>query len=227
MFTVAVIEDLIEIKPEDFDLLSIQALEDGIHAKYADRVIQGVGLCICLWDLLEASEGRIGNGTGIAHVNTRFRMVVFRPFKGEVIQGQIRRNVKGVGLQLSLDFFDDIWVPCPIGLPKPSSFDESEGVWMWNSQNGDAAYDESEQVRFRVEREVWNNQTLSGPPPRSSSTQREERRAPYIIIASMTEDGLGPIRWWDEEAEGEEGEEEVEGVEAADGIEVEGQSNGF
>ncbi|KAL9062582.1 MAG: hypothetical protein Q9157_008795 [Trypethelium eluteriae] len=158
--TQAVIEDLIEIKPEDFDLLSIQALEDGIHAKYADRVIQGVGLCICLWDLLEASEGRIGNGTGIAHVN------------------------------ISLDFFDDIWVPCPIGLPKPSSFDESEGVWMWNSQNGDAAYDESEQ-------------------------------------ASMTEDGLGPIRWWDEEAEGEEGEEEVEGVEAADGIEVEGQSNGF
>ena len=33
------------------------------------QVIQKIGLCICLYDLLKASEGLIGHGTGIVNVN--------------------------------------------------------------------------------------------------------------------------------------------------------------
>jgi len=32
-------------------------------------VIQKIGLCICLYDLLSASEGLIGHGTGLVNVN--------------------------------------------------------------------------------------------------------------------------------------------------------------
>ena len=62
-----------------------------------------------MYDLLKASEGLIGHGTGIVNVNgplpgstprccrskadpnypVEFRLVVFRPFKGEVILGKI------------------------------------------------------------------------------------------------------------------------------------------
>ncbi len=33
------------------------------------QVIQKVGLCICMYDLLKASDGLIGHGTGLVNVN--------------------------------------------------------------------------------------------------------------------------------------------------------------
>ncbi|KAL1651408.1 DNA-directed RNA polymerase III complex subunit Rpc25 [Diplodia intermedia] len=69
MFLTTTISDLIQIKPEEFEKSSIQAIKDAIHAKYANKVIQEVGLCICLRDILKSSEGLIGHGTGIVNVN--------------------------------------------------------------------------------------------------------------------------------------------------------------
>lgn len=94
------------------------------------QVIQKIGLCICLYDLLWSSEGLIGHGTGLVNVNgmiadtsfrllsdlaadthaVEFRMVVFRPFKGEVMLGKIRSSTPA-GINLRTDFFDDIFVP--------------------------------------------------------------------------------------------------------------------
>lgn len=39
-----------------------------------------------------------------------FRMIVFRPFKGEVMLGRIRSSTPA-GINLRTDFFDDIFVP--------------------------------------------------------------------------------------------------------------------
>ena len=33
------------------------------------QVVQKVGLCICVYDILSASDGLIGHGTGIVNVN--------------------------------------------------------------------------------------------------------------------------------------------------------------
>ena len=33
------------------------------------QVIQKIGLCICVYDVLSASDGLIGHGTGIVNVN--------------------------------------------------------------------------------------------------------------------------------------------------------------
>lgn len=63
------IADLVEIAPEDFRKKSKAAIEDNINAKYANKVIQKIGLCICLYDLLWTSEGLIGHGTGLVNVN--------------------------------------------------------------------------------------------------------------------------------------------------------------
>jgi DNA-directed RNA polymerase III subunit RPC8 len=96
------------------------------------QVIQRIGLCICLYDLLWTSEGLIGHGTGLVNVNgsfarshvfvifsfadaiyaaVEFRMIVFRPFKGEVIIARVRSQTPS-GMHLSVgDFFQDIFVP--------------------------------------------------------------------------------------------------------------------
>jgi hypothetical protein len=63
------IADLVQIVPEDFEKDASLAIEDNINAKYANKVIQKIGLCICLYDLLSASEGLIGHGTGLVNVN--------------------------------------------------------------------------------------------------------------------------------------------------------------
>lgn len=73
-----------------------------------------MGLCICFYDLLSSSEGLIGHGEGNVHVNgiskqaalllgnigivftradqqctVEFRLIVFRPFRGEILEGTI------------------------------------------------------------------------------------------------------------------------------------------
>lgn len=63
------VADLVQIVPEDFNKDASQAIEDNINAKYANKVIQKIGLCVCLYDLLSASEGLIGHGTGLVNVN--------------------------------------------------------------------------------------------------------------------------------------------------------------
>jgi DNA-directed RNA polymerase III subunit RPC8 len=63
-----------------------------------------------MYDLLKASDGLIGHGNGNANVNVEFRMMVFRPFKGEII-GAVVKQCTPAGIQVSTQFFDDIFVP--------------------------------------------------------------------------------------------------------------------
>ncbi|KAG9815579.1 hypothetical protein KCU98_g15835, partial [Aureobasidium melanogenum] len=57
MYIIVTIADLIQISPQDFEKRSAQAIEDNINAKYADKVIHRVGLCVALYDILQTSEG--------------------------------------------------------------------------------------------------------------------------------------------------------------------------
>jgi DNA-directed RNA polymerase subunit E'/Rpb7 len=63
------IADLVQIAPAQFESHSRIAIENNINAKYSNRVIQKIGLCICMYDLLWASEGLIGHGSGLVNVN--------------------------------------------------------------------------------------------------------------------------------------------------------------
>ena len=86
------IADLVQISPEDIEKPSEESIEDNIDAKYANKVsrtcnfsgiecrlkfpsqvIQNIGLCICVFDILKASDGLIGHRTGIVNVNGQQR----------------------------------------------------------------------------------------------------------------------------------------------------------
>ncbi|CAK7270291.1 DNA-directed RNA polymerase III complex subunit Rpc25 [Sporothrix epigloea] len=110
MFILTKIADLVQISPNDFSKRSTVAIEDNINAKYSNKVIQKIGLCICLYDLLWTSEGLIGHGDGFVNVNVEFRLIVFHPFKGEVMFARIS-SCSPNGIHLRTDFFDDILVP--------------------------------------------------------------------------------------------------------------------
>ncbi|KAI9831371.1 MAG: DNA-directed RNA polymerase III subunit rpc25 [Phylliscum demangeonii] len=180
MFILTTFSDLIQISPEDLSKPSAEALEDNINAKYANKVIQKIGLCICMWDLLQASEGLIGHETGLVNVNVDFRLVIFRPFKGEILLGKISSSSED-GIKIRLDFFDDIIVPGHL-LFRGSEFDQKEQIWTWTTdENPDGYYfDKNESVYFRVESEQWND--LSPPAPSERElTALSEQKSPYII----------------------------------------------
>jgi DNA-directed RNA polymerase III subunit RPC8 len=60
----------VQIAPDDFRKQSHVAIEDNINSKYANKVVQKIGLCVCLWDILWTSEGLIGQGDGMVNVNS-------------------------------------------------------------------------------------------------------------------------------------------------------------
>ena len=59
----------------------------------------------------------------------KFRMVVFRPFVGEVLVGRLLSSNKE-GLRVSLDFFGDVIIPNSL-FPSPCSFNMHDGLWTW------------------------------------------------------------------------------------------------
>ncbi|KAI9740568.1 MAG: DNA-directed RNA polymerase III subunit rpc25 [Cirrosporium novae-zelandiae] len=194
MFILTTIQDLVQIAPQDFEKDSAEAIEDNINQKYSNKAIQKIGLCICMYDLLSASEGLIGHGTGMVNVNVEFRMVVFRPFKGEIIMGKIA-SATPKGIKISLDFFEDIVVP-PRLLFENCHFNVQEQCWVWSAEGGSELYfDNNIVVRFRVEAEHWNDQSPAAPSEAAYNSEIQ-KQSPYMIEASMSQSGLGPIEWW-------------------------------
>ena len=62
------------------------------HVDLFLQVLQDIGLCIAMHDIISASEGFIHHGDGCSYVTVHFRMVIFRPFVGEIITGKIRSS---------------------------------------------------------------------------------------------------------------------------------------
>ncbi|KAK7061107.1 DNA-directed RNA polymerase III complex subunit Rpc25 [Paramarasmius palmivorus] len=129
MFNLAIIKDTIPIHPSAFGITPTQALAAQLNKKYANKVLHDVGLCISVFDITEAGEGKVRYGDGFLWYRVVFRMVVFRPFIGEVLVGKVKSS-DPESIRVSLGFFDDIYIPS-IYLPQPSTFDPTERSHFW------------------------------------------------------------------------------------------------
>jgi DNA-directed RNA polymerase III subunit RPC8 len=58
-------------------------------------------------------------------------------------------------------------------------------------------YDNQETVRFRIEDEIWTDQSPAKPSEKEDDIEREN--SPYKLQATMEDAGLGPVLWWDGE----------------------------
>ncbi|EMC93248.1 hypothetical protein BAUCODRAFT_141757 [Baudoinia panamericana UAMH 10762] len=201
MYILVSIADVVQLHPSDFHKASRRAIEDWLNAKYADKVIHKVGLCVGFHSLIKASEGLIGHGTGIVNVNVDFRVVVFRPFKGEIIRGVISASTEN-GMQMSTGFFEDVVVPKE-WLFSVSDFESEDGappVWIWRTNDMSLYFDKLERCLMRVESEEWTDMSPQMKRPDDFDTERLDqynmRTGPYRIMASMMHTGLGVAAWW-------------------------------
>ena len=58
------IQDTVAVQPAQFGLPPVQAITNELNKKYANRVLHDVGLCISVFDLAEAGEGKVRYGDG-------------------------------------------------------------------------------------------------------------------------------------------------------------------
>ncbi|PBK94801.1 polymerase III polypeptide H [Armillaria gallica] len=220
MFNLAILKDTIGIHPSNFGIPPETALIAELNKKYANRVLHDVGLCVCVFDLTEAGEGKVRYGDGFLYYKVIFRLVVFRPFTSEVILAKVKSS-DADSIRLTMGFFDDIYIPS-IYLPQPSAFDPNERAFFWVPESElttstelldtDVAsrmyIDAGEVVRVRVEADEFHDDE-PGPPKMAEGVQvkQEPKRAPYQIICSIAESGLGNVSWWnpsqEEDAEGD------------------------
>lgn len=193
MFILSVLSDLIRIPPHTFNVPIHEALKNEIHQKYSNKVLANVGLVLSLWDILDIKEGLLRPGDGASYVEVKFRIIVWKPFIGEVVEGTVN-DCTLEGIKVKLEFFDDIFIPQKM-LFENCEFKGVEKAWVWKpDEDTELFIDIGEKIRFRVEEEAFFN-----VKPKTNINNEVEKSStpPYAIVASCQTDGMGCVSWWD------------------------------
>lgn len=190
------ITDLVRIPPDQFHRETVEAVTHELNSKYANKVVPHVGLCISVYDVLEVAEGQLRPGDGGSYVRVICRLLVFKPFVGEIVTGWISQcTSEGVKVSL-LGLFDEIFIPKNL-LFEGSYYSPVDSAWVWPMDEETRLYfDINEKIRFRVEQEVFVD--VKPPDPRQRSEDDGQTRAPaYALIGSCQTDGMGLVSWWE------------------------------
>ncbi|KAI5953458.1 rpc25 [Candida jiufengensis] len=202
MFILSELSDLIRIPPHTFNIPIQHAITDELNKKYSNKVIPKLGLCITIWDLLDIKDGLLKPGDGGSYVEVKFRLIIFKPFVGEILTGWVTEN-NAKGIKIRLEFFDDIWIPENY-LFENCEFRENEQAWVWKTESDELFIDVNEKIRFKVEKENFynikpkNSSEAMGKFSDDDDDKEKEPKLPaYSIIASCQVSGLGCVSWWD------------------------------
>lgn len=69
-------QDTVALQPATFGIPPDQAIISELNKKYANRILHDVGLCICVFDLSQAGEGKVRYGDGcLWHKGAMFQWV--------------------------------------------------------------------------------------------------------------------------------------------------------
>ena len=151
-----------------------------------------------MWDLVSATEGLIGHGTGLVNVNSKsnfpHQVICSHTQLSRIPYDRLpsfpRRNPYGrikssneEGIIIDLEFTSEVFVPYQ-NLPENSSFSKAEMVWIWNSEGTELFFDKGEPVLFRVEHEEWYDQRPTIVEKDEKGEIIEERPTAWKIIVS-------------------------------------------
>ncbi|KAI3749462.1 hypothetical protein L2E82_20074 [Cichorium intybus] len=196
MFQLSILEHTLRLKPDLLSLPINEAVKGELEALFLDKVITDLGLCISVYDIQSINGGFIFANEGAPTYTVKFRLIIFRPFIGEIISARLKES-NADGLRLTLGFFDDIYIP-DLLLPnssraEPDTEHKNQVKWIWTfkeeEQVREYLIDGYDEIRFRVQSIKF---------PEIPKEQKDSKPfAPMEIIGSLVSDaGLGPISWW-------------------------------
>jgi len=166
MFELVQVEDMVRIEAHDFAKPFVETLTAAVNAKFANKIVMDCGLAICAFDILSVGDALLFPGIAAQHVQATFRLLVFRPALGELIEGTAS-HISPEGVRVSLGFFDDVFVPTSL-MPRGARFEEADNAWtmLVPTAEGDLFLEENDKVRVRVAAVVFNKyNTLADRPP--------------------------------------------------------------
>lgn len=201
MFVLVTREQTVKLPPSSLASTPILtlALQVELDRLYCNRVITDQGLVIRSLDILDIGDPLIHPGDPSICIKTRFRLVLFRPLPGELFVAQIKASTPE-GLRLSLGFFDDI-VITPCHMQPGTVFDQVKQRWVWHYQNdeqrqetdnsytNDFYLEPGHLCRAKIVSEAFKEDTCD--------SVKAIEAAHYLLVASIAEDGLGLLSWWD------------------------------
>lgn len=208
MFQLASLSDSVKVEPNALGKDFQQAITDELNTKYSNKIVHDLGLCICLYDLAHFEDPIVFPGEGAIFTRVEFRLMIFRPFIGEVLQGKVQ-SCDEDGIRISVGFFDDIFVPNTC-LKSDCRFDPAERVWIWEYDSNELFIDLEEPIRVRVmaerfievapvEKDSASMMTSTTDSNSMVPVKELSKQVPaYVITASIVEDGLGLLSWWQE-----------------------------
>ncbi|CAN1278483.1 DNA-directed RNA polymerase III subunit RPC8 [Linum perenne] len=92
MFFLSLAEHKFRLPPELLSLPLHESVKKVLDGVFVDKVISDLGLCVSIYDIKDISGGFIQAGDGASTYTVEFRMVIFRPFAGEVIVAKIKES---------------------------------------------------------------------------------------------------------------------------------------
>lgn len=201
MFVLSVLEDHVEVLPQFLGRgQEARAVMRCLQEKFVDRVVRDLGLGIWIFDILNLGDAMVFQSLctasedpelrkdllasqGAVYMTVKFRLIVFRPFADEILEGVIR-DADDKGIYISLTFFSDVLVPYS-NLMQPCTFDGADRTWVWTQNSGDGFsephnffYDIGQPIRFRVVEVVYSDDIK------------------MQVVGAADMDGLGCLEWW-------------------------------
>ncbi|KAL8433364.1 hypothetical protein ACSSS7_003919 [Eimeria intestinalis] len=212
-------EDTLSVDPSLLGRPLEAVLREAIALKYTNKVLKGLGLFVCLYEITEVEGAPIRLAAGAARYNVCFKAVVFRPFIGEVLQGVVCES-SASGIAVDLEFFKDVKIPSA-NLREPRACEEvpqqqdtaaaataaatagggagaakekTAAVWSWCFEEHKLTYDLGSPIRFRVTDVVFAREEAQ---KKFTLVAAEETYVPpMVVIGETNEDGLGMVSWW-------------------------------
>jgi len=180
MFQLARVQDTVHIQPSEFGKSILVAVRDALNCKYPNKVVRNLGLCVALFDILHIGESHLHPGSAAHHTAVEFRIVVFRPYVGEILTGNVV-SCDDEGVRITLGFFDDIRVPKAL-LQEPSSWSPEESLWVWDVDTDHQLFlDLENPVRFRVHDVVF--------PAQANLAKKDAATAPTVAPGTVSRPG--------------------------------------
>ncbi|GAA49376.1 DNA-directed RNA polymerase III subunit RPC8 [Clonorchis sinensis] len=130
MFILAKLEDTVVIHPKYFGTDLKETIEHELNARFANKLVYKVGLCISLWDLLEVQESFISDVDGAYHT------------AGLYPSGQITPSFEIVILEFHL----------PSPLFPSSDYEQSSWIWEYDyeGETAELRIDKNDTIRSFV-----------------------------------------------------------------------------
>ncbi|KAF2172960.1 hypothetical protein M409DRAFT_62603 [Zasmidium cellare ATCC 36951] len=92
MFFIAHRERELTMHPSFFDSAATEKIKEQLHSDL-EGTIEGTLMIIQIIEIDEISEPMLVPGTGMAKYNVSYRALVWRPFRGEVVDGMVTNVV--------------------------------------------------------------------------------------------------------------------------------------